>query len=110
MVCERTKIWLGSATWVTIPLIRFASRAHHRAGPLSWASWTGSGCGWLAPTPADDAALTRVRTTRPITCEAVRARRRTILSSSGWGSGYGRDNPVFDGMHEASPPWSTGAT
>jgi acetoin utilization protein AcuC len=51
-----------------------------------------------APVPAGDAALTRVHT--PAFLQAVRAAPHDPYFS-GWGLGSG-DNPIFDGMHEAS--------
>ncbi|MEV1287034.1 acetoin utilization protein AcuC [Micromonospora sp. NPDC049679] len=52
----------------------------------------------VAPTPADDAALTRVH--RPDYLDAVRAAPHDPFFS-GYGLGT-PDNPVFEGMHEAS--------
>jgi acetoin utilization protein AcuC len=51
-----------------------------------------------APTPADDAALTRVHTRGYL--DAVRTAPDDPFFS-GWGLGTG-DNPIFHGMHEAS--------
>jgi acetoin utilization protein AcuC len=52
----------------------------------------------VEPVPADDAALTLVHT--PAYLDAVRAAPHEPFFS-GWGLGTG-DNPIFDGMHEAS--------
>ncbi|MDG4785801.1 acetoin utilization protein AcuC [Micromonospora sp. WMMD1102] len=52
----------------------------------------------VAPSPADDAALARVH--RPDYLDAVRAAPSDPLFS-GYGLGT-PDNPIFDGMHEAS--------
>ncbi len=51
-----------------------------------------------SPRPADDAALTRVH--EPAYLDAVRAAPHDPYFA-GWGLGTG-DNPIFEGMHEAS--------